>query len=558
MPSQLTIVTGIWNIGRDGAGEGFKRQYEHYLENFIKLLNSLQHQNVLVYIEKQYKDLIPHHPSHVFYEREISWFRRMEFYSKIQDIRNNKMWLDQAAWLKNSTQATLELYNPLVMSKYFLLHDATIFNPFRTEYFVWLDGGITNTVHPGYFSHDKVFDKLIKYLDPFLFVAFPYAEGPEIHGFTRAKINELCSTKNVEYVCRGGIFGGHIDTIKENNNYYYSLLHNTLKQGYMGTEESIFTIMSYNKPEVFRRSMINGNGLLNTFFENLKTESIQLLPDTTQVNIKPLHENKLSIYTLTFNSPGQFEKSCISWLSQKGRYDSCRKILINNSTKKDLIPKYDVLCKKYGFEHNIMDKNLGICGGRQFIAEHFNESDSDYYIFLEDDMFANPEITGTCKNGFPKYVPDLINKALKITLKNNYDFVKFCFTEFYGDNSTQWSWYNIPQHVRQQWFPKKTALPVLGLDPDAPKTVFNNIKSLEGVSYADGEIYYCNWPQIVSRAGNKKMFIDTKWAHPYEQTWMSHFFQMMKQGKLRSAVLLASPITHDRFDNYEAKLRKEN
>ena len=554
----LTIVTGIWNIGRDAAGDGFKRPFDHYLKNFIKLLDSLQNQNVLIYIERQYKDLIPHHSSHAIYERETEWFKQLEWYGDIQKIRTDKKWLDQSGWLKDSAQATLEMYNPLVMSKYFLLNDATIFNPFDTEYFVWLDGGITNTVHPGYFSHDKVFNKLTKYLDPFLFVAFPYTEGPEIHGFTRSKMNELCSTENVEYVCRGGIFGGHIDTIKEHNSYYYSLLGDTLKQGYMGTEESLFTIMSYKKPEIFRRTMIEGNGLVNTFFENLKNDNIQLLPEIERVNIKPLHENKISIYTLTFNSPKQFEKSCISWSSQRREFDKCRRILINNSTNKNLIPEYNDLCEKYGFEHVVMDKNVGICGGRQFIAEHFDKSDSDYYIFLEDDMFLNPKITGICKNGFTKYIPNLINKALKIIWRDGYDFVKFCYTEFFGDNSTQWSWYNLPQQLRQQWFPKKPKLPEQGFDPDAPKTVFNNIKCLEGVSYADGEVYYCNWPQIVSREGNKKMFIDTKWAHPYEQTWMSHFYQMTKENKLRSAVMLASPITHDRFEHYETGLRREN
>ena len=67
MTSPLTIVTGIWNIGRDSAGEGFERPFDHYLKNFIKLLDSLQNQNVLVYIESQYKGLIPHYSSPVSY-----------------------------------------------------------------------------------------------------------------------------------------------------------------------------------------------------------------------------------------------------------------------------------------------------------------------------------------------------------------------------------------------------------------------------------------------------------------------------------------------------------
>ena len=51
------------------------------------------------------------------------------FYENIQEIRQNEQWFNQAPWLKESTQATLELYNPIVMSKMFMLHDASIFNP---------------------------------------------------------------------------------------------------------------------------------------------------------------------------------------------------------------------------------------------------------------------------------------------------------------------------------------------------------------------------------------------------------------------------------------------
>ena len=142
--------------------------------------------------------------------------------------------------------------------------------------------------------------------------------------------------------------------------------------------------------------------------------------------------------------------------------------------------------------------------------------------------------------------------------KENYDFLKFSFKEFFGDNSAQWAWYNVPQRVRDEYFPEKTTLPEHGFDPDAPKLNFKNIKSIDGLAYADGEIYYCNWPQIVSKAGSQKLFLDTKWSHPYEQTWMSHFFQETKKGLLRGAVLLLSPVEHHRFKFYPKEQRREN
>mgnify|MGYP003324072562 CR=1 FL=1 len=91
-----------------------------------------------------------------------------------------------------------------------------------------------------------------------------------------------------------------------------------------------------------------------------------------------------------------------------------------------------------------------------------------------------------------------------------------------------------------------------------PHTKFSSIKTLNGIPYAEGEIYYCNWPHIISRQGNQKMFLDTKWAHPYEQTWMSHIYTLTKEKAINSAILLASPITHNRTEHYDKSERKEN
>ena len=46
-------------------------------------------------------------------------------------------------------------------------------------------------------------------------------------------------------VARGGFFGGNKNKINQINSIYYSLLMETLDNGLMGTEESIFTIMLY-------------------------------------------------------------------------------------------------------------------------------------------------------------------------------------------------------------------------------------------------------------------------------------------------------------------------
>ena len=56
----------------------------------------------------------------------------------------------------------------------------------------------------------------------------------------------------------------------------------------------------------------------------------------------------------------------------------------------------------------------------------------------------------------------------------------------------------------------------------------------------------------------KKMFLDTKWGHPFEQTWMSHIFQETTKGNIKPAVLLASPVWHNRIVYYNPEERREN
>jgi hypothetical protein len=162
-----------------------------------------------------------------------------------------------------------------------------------------------------------------------------------------------------------------------------------------------------------------------------------------------------------------------------------------------------------------------------------------------------------CRNGFRRRIKDFFNIVMDIVWDENFDFVKWNFSEFFGDNTKQWAWHNVPAGVRSQLFPEKPVKTTNDVDA-APYLNYKNIKSKRGLPYANGEIYYCNWPQVVSKEGNRKMFLDTKWAHPYEQTWMSYIFQETIKGNINPAILLATPTEHDRFEHYSSDERREN
>ena len=554
-----TIVTGIWDIKREELTEGWSRKFDHYLNHLKKLM--LVEDNMIIFIEEKYKDFVKENrPEHntLIVVKELEWFKNNgELFNKIQKIRTNTDWYNQAGWLVESTQAKLDMYNPIVMSKMFLLNDASILDPFNSSHLVWIDGALTNTVHEGYFWKDKVIQKLGNSLNKFSFVCFPYDGKVEIHGF---RYDEMCrySEGEVNKVARGGIFGGPKHLMTKINNIYYNLLNDTLSKGLMGTEESIFTIMTYKHPELIQYFEIHNNGLLGTFFENLKTDSLVAKVEKSDMyKVNPHSKNNTALYVLTYNSPKQFEKLCMSFeIYDRDFLDKPKKFLLNNSLDRSTDVAYAELCDRYGFEE-IKKDNIGICGGRQFIAEHAEENKFDYHFFFEDDMFFYLGQDEFCRNGFRRKIKHFYNIMMDIIWTENFDFLKWNFSEFFGDNTKQWAWHNVPGGVRANLFPDK---PIKFNDDYnyAPNLNFKNIKSLSGVPYATGEIYYCNWPQVVSREGNKKMFLDVKWGSPFEQTWMSHFYQETLKGKIYPGILLATPTEHDRFEFYPGSDRREN
>ena len=554
----VTIVTGIWNIKRDTLTEGWSRSFNHYLDHLDKLLKTPS--NFIVYIEPEYEEWVWERRSKdntAVIVRDLNWFKANEdIYNKIQKIRTNPDWYNQSGWLPDSTQAKLEMYNPLVMSKMFLLNDAALMDPFDSTHMVWVDGALTNTVNEGYFWHDQVLSKLDKYFNKFSFVAFPYDGKVEIHGFTYGPMCEYANGA-IDKVCRGGIFGGPKYTISKTNELYYSSLYDTLTSGYMGTEESIFTIMLYKYPELFQYYSIENNGLLYSFFENLKNEVLNTQIQSNNIVINEHNINNIALYVLTYNSPEQFEKLCISFEEyDKNFLDRPKKFLLNNSLDHSTDEEYATLCKKYDFTE-IKKDNLGICGGRQFIAEHAEENEFDYHFFFEDDMFFYLGEDEFCRNGFRRKIKDFYNTLMQIVWNENFDFLKWNFSEFYGDNTRQWAWHNVPSSERVKLFPNNP-VKISSNPDDAPYLNFKHIKSYNRLPYATGEIYYCNWPQVVSRAGNKKMFLDIKWAHPYEQTWMSYIYQETLNNNIYPGILLATPTEHNRFEFYKAEERREN
>jgi hypothetical protein len=556
---KITLVTGLWNLGRDQLSERWSRSFNHYLDRFSELLKV--ENNMIIFGDAELEEFVWKHRSKEntqFYTRSQKWFVENDYFHLIQQIRTDSKWLNQVGWLEDSTQAKLELYNPLVMSKMFLLNDARIVDRFSSEYLIWIDAGITNTVHPGYFTHDLVLEKILPLLNKFLFIAFPYETSTEIHGFEIEAMN-IYAEQQVNRVARGGFFGGHHSKIADINSIYYNLLINTLSNGYMGTEESIFTLISYLYPDLTHTELIDGDGLLSTFFERAKSmplpkkeitihkdndDEIDYYQSAEEVEMND-NSKGTNLYVTCFNIPKQL--NLLLDTIQKSNPElltDTNKFLIDNSTDESVMGEYDEIAKQHGFQL-IRKGNMGVCGARKWAAKHFHESNAKYIVWFEDDMLLVDEIK-ICRNGLNMHINDWLSKCIRIIELENLDFIKVSYSEFFGDHHKQWAWHNVPADMKRKYFPD-----------GEHRMRWNKSGCVNGVSYLIGDVYYSNWPSVMTKAGNYKIFIETDYEFPYEQTIMSHAFQLMKGGRLRAAVLMASVINHNRVYHYDGSIRKE-
>lgn len=541
--NNLTIVTALFDLGRENLADGFRRNFSHYIECFEKFLKATIDYPLVVYIEPENEHVVwrhRHRDNTRVITKTLDYLREFPFYSQVQKIRTDPKWYGQAGWLEESPQAKLELYNPLVMSKQFMLNDATLFNFFDTKYYLWLDAGLTNTVgNLSDYLSDEFEQRITRHMNKMLYLCFPYDGESEVHGFTKGPMDRYAGKKTT-YVARGGVFGGSKDAINQVNEIYYALLNDTLNNGYMGTEESLFTILSYTHPSLFNVRMIDSVGLVYKFFDDIRKEPV-----------RKKSVSELAIYALTYNLPKQFELFVESFKSAYPReFERCKKYVVNNSTDHQVDQEYKRLFKANGFEE-FKFNNIGINDGRHFCAKHFFNSGHEYMVFFEDDMLLHSASSDhRCKNGFTTHHNQLFEKSIDIIRNEDLDYLKLSFSEFYGDNHDNWAWFNVGDQ-RATYFPER------GENISDKKTRISHTGTHKGLPYAVGEYHYCNWPIVFTKRGTKKVFLDNEHDVKYEQTWMSLVQGLMHRGEIKAGCLLASPINHYRKYDY-GDTRKEN
>ncbi len=545
MKKNLTIVTALFDLGRDNLVDGFRRPFSQYLECFAKMLKV--DYPMVIYCDTDVAEFVWQHrsPDNTrIIHKSIDDLRKFPFYDQVQKIRNNPDWYNRAGWLPDSPQSKMELYSILTFFKQFFLNDASLMNHFDSRYYLWVDAGLSNTIGNPAEYFDAEFEKRISGdMNRMLYVAFPYDGEVEVHGFEKSAMNRMAGV-DTKFVCRGGIFGGTRHTLNEINDIYYGLLAESLNNGLMGTEESIFSIIAHKHPEKCNVRMIESNGLVYKYLQDLKRIPIESIGE------------ELAFYFLTYNTPKQFELMIKNFKeSYPDEFSRTKKYVVDNSTDTRAAASYKKMFSEYDIECIHGGENLGIQDGRQLVAEHFDKSVHKYYVFFEEDFFlVGKDYPSHNKNGFIRYVPELFRKGIDIVDFQNLDYLKLSIIEFYGECTQDWAFKNVPDDKKKIYFPERE-------DGNAElrwKTKIDYIGFREDLAYGVGHFHVDNWPHIMTKKGNHQIYLADPYAHKFEQTIMSQCKTYLVEGKLIGGCLLAAPIEHNRTIHYNGKTRREN
>ena len=235
-----TLVSAFIDIDREN------RDISHYIDSLkriIKLPNPK-----MIFIDEAYKDKFVDIPENT----EITYITRKNIttcmghtFNQIGDIIDKDYWINQADWIKDSV-LTNRYYIPLTFYKHILLNQVAKLNPFDTNEFYWIDSGIHSS-----FTNIKTMEIENLDHDTLFMTTFPYHSDQEMHGLNMNYINSIIDTPYAGRVLRASFFGGKPYVIGTTLEILMETINKCISDGFIGTEEAIYTVMVHNMPELF-------------------------------------------------------------------------------------------------------------------------------------------------------------------------------------------------------------------------------------------------------------------------------------------------------------------
>jgi len=240
----LSYVTALYNIDRQNKGDG--RRWQDYLEWFKE---TLQHNAPMIIfipseLEKFVKENRPHSlETHIIIAplEEVPYYKYIDTIKEIIESDNYKK---RMADIKR-IECYLPLYSIIQYSKFEWLNKAAYLDPFKSDYYFWIDGGLSrfydNNFHKSSLNQD-IIQQFNTYSTRFLIQATPrlFEYIPDDYMWdNNAKIY-------------GGVFGGKKEVVIKMATEVITLFEHYLYNEKVVNNEQLLLLCLYkDKPELF-------------------------------------------------------------------------------------------------------------------------------------------------------------------------------------------------------------------------------------------------------------------------------------------------------------------
>lgn len=242
----VTVVTCLYNIGRD-QWVNYQRSWDKYRGNH-RVFTQLN-VNMVIYVSEEDVAFSEECRKNVPAQTKVIALPRdglinMKHLSRIREIQSSEKYRE---FLKDPScpEVREPLYNALVTSKLDLVKRVVDDNPFRSDLFVWMDGG---------YGHGQA---CWPPLTPWIPKKLLDRLGE--NKITQIRLQPLENAVNDDWgffrqhidVVIGGFFAGSATAITRYHSLYYTLFQDCLDKGIVDDDQYYATLLALRHPDLF-------------------------------------------------------------------------------------------------------------------------------------------------------------------------------------------------------------------------------------------------------------------------------------------------------------------
>ncbi|XP_059141216.1 protein HtrL-like [Physella acuta] len=244
----FTVVTAMMDIGR-GSWSNQSRPYKTYLLYMLRLL--MMDINLVLFVDPQAATFVEwmrqgrEHRTKVY----LMVFKDLPYYKlkdRMREIMNSTEYKKDNELVRDKLcESYIPEYDILQLSKLYFMDRAARENPFKTTYFMWMDGGYGhgNNVYPP--NNLWIPKGLFEYPNQVTFIN--RNPGVEHYRSVKDKIHKLSIN-----ILAGNFFSGGGENFKELYRLQQEQVGEWMEQGVVDDDQTMYMLIYYKKPSLFR------------------------------------------------------------------------------------------------------------------------------------------------------------------------------------------------------------------------------------------------------------------------------------------------------------------